>query len=365
MRSPRPVKSIPVSAYWPLSSAKITQMRAWHGVMLDVHRASAIAAARIRPFVRPTPLEFSPVLSELGGDTVYLKAENLQATGSFKVRGAFNKLLTLSPSDLARGVVAASSGNHGAAVAYALKQLGAPGVIFVPEHAAASKVAAIRRLGAEVRVHGDDSVIAEQAARAFAAETGCVYISPYNDWEVIAGQSTIGLEIARDLPTLQTVYVTVGGGGLAGGIAAYLKGNHRELARRPVHIVGCLPANSPVMLASVRNGSVVEMASLPTLSDGSAGGIETDAVTFGLCQHLIDDWIVVEEDEIATAIRLLAETHHYLIEGAAGVAVAAYLKDPHRGQQRNAAIVLCGANIDLNVLRRVLCTEATANGDAQ
>lgn len=344
-----------VSARWPLSSASITQTDAWHDVIVDLQRACAAAAARIRPYIRLTPLEASPALSALGGDHVHLKAENLQATGSFKVRGAFNKLLSLAPAELERGVVAASSGNHGAAVAFALQQLGAQGVIFVPEHAAANKVAAIRRLGAEVRSHGHDSVITELAARAYADQSGRVYISPYNDWEIIAGQGTIGFELAAAQPAVQTVYVTVGGGGLASGIAAVFKGNPSAHARNPVRIVGCLPANSPVMLASVRAGHVVEMESLPTLSDGSAGGIEVDAVTFGLCQRLIDDWIVVEEDEIAAAIRLLIESHHYLVEGAAGVAVAAYLKDPQRGQGRNVAIVLCGANLDLAVLRKLLC----------
>lgn len=355
-------RQIPVGAYWPLSSARITQALGWRDVTVDLHRATSQAMLRIRTHVRRTPLEKSAAISALGGDTVYLKAENLQATGSFKVRGAFNKLLVLSPTELAHGVVAASSGNHGAAVAYALKQLGVRGVIFVPEHAAASKVAAIRRLGAEIRIHGDDSLVAELAARAFAAETGRVYISPYNDWEIIAGQGVIGCEITHDLPEVQTIYVTVGGGGLAGGIAASIKGALRDQAQRPVRIVGCLPANSPVMLASVCAGNVVELTSLPTLSDGSAGGIEADAVTFGLCQQLIDDWIVVEEKEIAAAIRLLIETHHYLIEGAAGVAVAAYLKDPQRDQQHNVAIVLCGANIDLDVLRGILCAETAVEG---
>lgn len=347
---------MPVSARWPLSSASITQLDAWHDAIVDLQRACAAATARIRPYIRLTPLEASPALSALGGDHVHLKAENLQATGSFKVRGAFSKLLSLAPAELERGVVAASSGNHGAAVAFALQQLGAHGVIFVPEHAAANKVAAIRRLGAEVRSHGHDSVIAELAARAYADQSGRVYISPYNDWEIIAGQGTIGFELAAAQPTVQTVYVTVGGGGLASGIAAVFKGNPSAHARNPVRIVGCLPANSPVMLASVRAGHVVEMESLPTLSDGSAGGIEADAVTLGLCQQLIDDWIVVEEDEIAAAIRLLMETHHYLVEGAAGVAAAAYLKDPQRGQGRNVVIVLCGANLDLEVLRSVLCS---------
>lgn len=312
------------------------------------------AARRIRPYVRQTPLDESLALSQLGGDQVFLKLENLQHTGSFKLRGATHKLLRLTPDELARGVVTASSGNHGAAVAYALRRLGAAGIVFVPEHAAATKVEAIRRLGADLRFHGDDSVDTELYARSFAEAQGKAYISPYNDWEIVAGQGTIGAEIHRALPDVERVYVTVGGGGLIGGIASYLKAIRRRKAAPPVRIVGCLPANSPVMYESVRAGHVVQMDSLPTLSDGSAGGIESDALTFDLCRSLVDDWILVEEREIATAIRLVAETHHLLIEGAAGVAVASYLKDPARGRNRRVAVVLCGANIDLGALKAIL-----------
>lgn len=309
------------------------------------------AGRRIRPFVRRTPLDESLALSQLGGDQVFLKLENWQHTGSFKLRGAFNKLLQLTPAELQRGVVVASSGNHGAAVAYALRKLGATGVVFAPTHAAATKLEAIQRLGAAVQLHGKDSVDAEHAARAYATAHGLPYISPYNDWAIVAGQGTVGLEIVRDLPDIDTIYVTVGGGGLISGIAGYVK---QRRAAKPVRIVGCLPVNSPVMAESVRAGHVVAMESLPTLADGSAGGIESDAITFALCQALVDDWILVEEDEIAAAIRLIAETHHQLIEGAAGVAVAAYLKDVQRGQGRKVAIVLCGANIDLSVLKSIL-----------
>lgn len=343
--------------YWPLSSDKITRTYGWRGVTFDLHRAINVAGRRLRNVVQHTPLLPSPTLGALGGDTVYLKTENLQITGSFKVRGAINKLWSLPPAELARGVVAASSGNHGAAVAYALQQIGARGVIFVPSHAAATKVAAIRQYGAEVSVHGNDSVEAEIAARAFALETGRPYISPYNDWAIITGQGVVGYEIARDLPVVQTIYVTVGGGGLIGGIGGYFKGGGRAFQTNPVRIVGCLPANSPVMAESVRAGRVVEMASLPTLSDGSAGGIEDDAVTLGLCAAVVDDWILVAEDEIADAMQLVYQVHHLEIEGAAGVAVAAYLKDPARGQQRNVAIVLCGGNVDQSVRTAVLGEE--------
>jgi threonine dehydratase len=318
----------------------------------DLRNAVVDAGRRIRSYIRRTPLDESLALSQMGGDQVFLKLENLQHTGSFKLRGAFNKLLQLTLAELQRGVVAASSGNHGAAVAYALRKLGAPGVVFAPTHAATTKIEAIQRLGVEVRLHGEDSVDAEHAARAYAAESRKPYISPYNDWAIVAGQGTAGLEIMRDLPDVDTIYVTVGGGGLIGGIAGYVKGRGRT--GKPVRIVGCLPASSPVMYESVRVRRIVEMESLPTLSDGSAGGIEMDALTFALCSALVDDWILVEEGEIAAAIRLIAETHHQLIEGAAGVAVAAYLKDAQRGQGRKVAIVLCGANIDLRVLKSIL-----------
>jgi threonine dehydratase len=323
---------------------------------MNVDRKQAVVAAadRIQPYIRRTPLDASLALSQAGGDEVWLKLENWQHTGSFKLRGAFNKLLSLPRTELAKGVVVASSGNHGAAVAYALRTLGASGMIFVPRSAAATKVEAIRRFGAEVRLVGDDSVDAEHAARAFAAASAKPYISPYNDWDIVTGQGTVGLEIAHDLPDVETIYVTVGGGGLIGGIASVLKADDRTRTQRAVRVVGCLPANSPVMFESVRAGKVVEMASLPTISDGSAGGIEVDAITFDLCRMLVDDWILVEEHAIAAAVRLVAETHHQLIEGAAGVAVAAYLNDAQRGQNRKIAIVLCGANIDLKVLKSIL-----------
>jgi len=319
--------------------------------MAGLKEAILDAAQRIRPYVRRTPLDESLALSEMGGDRVFLKLENLQYTGSFKLRGATNKLLSLAPEMLAHGVVAASSGNHGAAVAYALRRLGAKGIVFVPEHAATTKVEAIQRYGAEVRRWGTDSVEAEAQARTFATQSGRAYISPYNDWEIVAGQGTIGLEIMEDLPDVETLYVTVGGGGLIGGIAGYIKA---ACQRKSVRIVGCLPVHSPVMYESVRAGHIVQMESLPTLSDGSAGGIEEGAITFALCQQLVDDWVLVTEAEIADAVRLIAQTHHLMIEGAAGVAVAAYLKDTQRGQKRNVAIVLCGANIDLEVLKTLL-----------
>lgn len=318
--------------------------------MFDLPSDIAIATRRIRPYVRETPLEHSLYLSQLTANHVFLKLETVQHTGSFKVRGAMNKLLAMSADQRSAGVVAASSGNHGAAVAYGLHILAIPGVIFVPTHAAPTKVSAIQNFGIEVRSFGDDSLETEVFARDYARQHGLSYISPYNDWDVVAGQGSLAVELMEQRPDLDVIFAAVGGGGLIGGIASYLKTH----ARRPISIIGCLPEQSPVMAESVRAGHIIEVSVYPTLSDGTAGGIEPEAITFDLCQSLVDEYILVSEAEIEQAIRLMHETHHHVIEGAAGVALAAYLKSYTRWIGRNIAIVLCGANISQPVLQAIL-----------
>jgi threonine dehydratase len=311
--------------------------------------AALRAADRLRPFVRATPLDHSLYFSRATGANVHLKQENLQYTGSFKLRGAMNKLLSLAPEQRQRGVVAASSGNHGAAVAFGCHALGITGTVFVPEHTSPAKLEAMRRYGIELRMVGNDSLLSEQEARRYAGEHGLAYLSPYNDLDIVAGQGTVGVEIEEQLPGVEVVYVAVGGGGLIGGIAAVLK------ARNPaVRVVGCLPENSPVMAVSVAQGAIVDMPSLPTLSDGTAGGIEEGAVTFPLCQALVDEYVLVSEEEIAAAMQLVMEHQHLLIEGAAGVAVAALLKTQAHCRGKQVAVVLCGGNISLQTLRTVL-----------
>ena len=309
-----------------------------------LHNAVLKAEARLRPYLRETPLLSSPL-----GDNVFVKLETLQPTGSFKVRGALNKLSSLDADQKARGVVAASTGNHGAAVAYALKRLELNGIVFVPENASPTKVEAIKRLGGEVRVHGDDGVVAERQARAYAAEQGLVYVSPYNDLEVVAGQGTLGVELARQLDKVDVVLIALGGGGLVSGVAAYLK-----TVRPSTEIIACSPKNSAVMMASVQAGKIVDLPSLPTLSDGTAGGVEAGAVTFDLVRTLVDDYVTVSEEEIKAAMRRFIELHHMLLEGAAGVVVAAYLKLQERLVNKNVVLVICGSNIGLADLREVL-----------
>jgi len=307
------------------------------------------AARRIRPHVLETPVEPSPELGRRGGAEVLLKLENLQRTGSFKLRGAMNRLLTLPPEALAAGVVTASSGNHGAAVSWGLRALGGRGTVFVPEDASPAKVQAIRDLGAEVRAEGHDSGLSEILARRRAAAEGLTYVSPYNDPAVVAGQGTVGLEIDRQAGAVDAVFVALGGGGLIGGIGAWLKGSGRR-----VTIVACSPENSAVMHHSIAAGRVLEMESKPTLSDGTAGAVEPGTITLDLCRGVVDESMLVTEDEIAAAMRLVIGRHHTLVEGAAGVAVAGYLKVADRFRGRRVAIVLCGANIALERLRAVL-----------
>ena len=317
--------------------------------MARLAASAAGAEGRVRPYVRETPVAPSPALSEATGADVWLKCENFQVTGSFKIRGATNALLSLAEPARARGVVAASSGNHGIAVAHAGRALGIPVTVYVPEGASSVKVTAMRRLGADVLTFGTDGLDTEQEARRRAAASGRRYISPYNDEAVIAGQGTVAVELRRQLDQLDAVIVAVGGGGLIGGIAADL-----DVHRPHTRIIGAQPENSRVMAESVRAGRVLDLPSQPTLSDGTAGGVEADSITFGLCRDLVDEWVTVGERAIATAMRQGIEDEHMLLEGSAGVAMAALSAraDALRGQR--VAVVLCGANVSAERLREVL-----------
>lgn len=313
------------------------------------------AARRIEGYVRQTPLEPSVRFSAASGSEVFFKLENLQHTGSFKVRGAANKLLSLSPGRLSAGVFAASSGNHGLAVARTADLLGAPCTVFVPEDASQTKVEAIREYGAEVVYGGDDAAVTEDRARRTALREGTSYVSPYNDPEVVAGQGTIAAEMLSQVensgyPSPEAVFVPVGGAGMISGVAAYLK----AAMGKEVKIYGCQPENSAVMYESVNAGRILDLASRPTLSDGTAGGVEPGAITFDLCREYVDEWVLVTEDEIKQAIKYFMDAHHMMIEGAAGVSIAALLKSGTGLQGATAAAVVCGANISLDTLGRVL-----------
>lgn len=308
-----------------------------------------LAANRIGDYIRETPLDFSPFFSSRTGANVYVKLENLQHTCSFKLRGAFNKLLSLTGDERNAGCVTASSGNHGAAIAYAMSRLGVKGIIFVPEQTSPTKVEAIRMAGGDVRFFGTDGLDTELHARQFAADEGMVFLSPYNDEQVIAGQGTCGVEISRQLSQVDAVFIAVGGGGLISGIGAFLKS-----VNPAIDIVSCQPAASAVMTESIKAGRILDLPSEPTLSDGTAGGIEPGAITFDVCKDVVDRYVVVSEEEIAEAMRQFIDSHHMLLEGAAGVAIAGFTKTANDYKGKNVVIVICGGNISRETLKKVI-----------
>ncbi len=208
----------------------------------------------------------------------------------------------------------------------------------------------LRRYDVALVFHGTDGVEAERQARRVSEQEGRVYVSPYNDPHVIAGQGTIAVEVLKQLDGVDCVMASVGGGGLIAGIGGYLK-----TARPGVEVIGCLPMNSRVMYESIQAGEIVERPSLPTLSDGTAGGIEAGAITFDLCRQYVDDWVLVEEKAIGQAMKLIFEQHRLVVEGAAGVTVAAFLQIKKRLAGKTVALVLCGGNIDIDKFKAVVC----------
>ena len=315
----------------------------------EVAEAAKRAAARIAGLVRETPLDYSPRFSEETSADVWFKLENLQHTGSFKLRGAANRLMTLTADQRSAGCVAASSGNHGAAVAYAMGKLNVSGVIFVPEQTSPTKVDAIRSYGGDVRFFGTDGLDTELHAREYAEQKSMFYVSPYNDEEVMAGQGSCGIEIAAQLPDIDDIFIAIGGGGLVSGVGSVLRRHNKD-----VRVIGCQPTASAVMTRSVEAGEILELPSEPTLSDGTAGGIEAGAITFDLCREIVDEYILVDEQEIAAAMRLYMDSQHQLIEGAAGVAIAGMLTRKADLAGRKVVILVCGANISRDTLRAVI-----------
>jgi threonine dehydratase len=318
-------------------------------MMINISKEVLAAEARIRPFIRETALHHTVFQSKLANCEAYLKLENLQHTGSFKARGALNKLLSLSSAERRAGVMAASTGNHGLAVAYGATQLGVNGTIFLPENASPQKVQALHNYDVEIRFYGNDCETTEKWARAEAEKTGQIYVSPYNDPKVVGGQGTIGIEILRQCESVDSIMVSVGGGGLISGIAGYIKA-----LRSDIEIIGCLPQNSPVMYDSVHAGRIVDSVIIPTLSDGTAGGIEAGAITFEPCRRYVDDWVLVSENEIRDGIKLVFEHERFVIEGAAGVVVASFLKVKEKLKGRNVVLVICGGNLDIEKFKQLV-----------
>ncbi|MEE8345656.1 MAG: pyridoxal-phosphate dependent enzyme, partial [Woeseiaceae bacterium] len=234
-------------------------------------------------------------------------------------------------------------------VAFAMSKLDTKGVIFVPEGTSTTKVEAIKRAGGDVRFFGTDGLDTEMHAREYAAENGMCYLSPYNDEDVVAGQGTCGVEIAKQLPQVDAIFIAVGGGGLISGVGSFLKSVNPTMS-----VIACQPAASAVMTESVKAGEILELPSQPTLSDGTAGGIEADAITFDLCRAVTDDYVVVSEDQIAEAMRQFIDAHHMLPEGAAGVALAGQRLRADSYKGKNVVVIICGGNISRETLKEVI-----------
>ena len=307
------------------------------------------ADAAIRPQVRVTPLEKSAILSAALGCEVWLKCDHLQPTGSFKIRGATNRVHQLTAGERRRGVTTASTGNHGQAGARAGALAGVPVTVYVAASATPAKRAAIQALGAELQVIEGSVIEAEMLARRVAGEAGKVYISPYNDIEVVAGQGTLGLELMDAAPDLDAVFIATGCGGLTGGAGTAIK----ELNPK-TRVVGVWPEQAPALLRSLEAGRIVECEDLPTLSDGTAGAVEPGSITFPICQAVIDQMVTVAEAEIGPAMRRIAEAERWMVEGAAGVALGGLIKTADQWRGRKVAVVICGRNIALDTFLKAI-----------
>jgi threonine dehydratase len=306
------------------------------------------ARKRVMRWARRTPLELSIGLSELCGGEVWLKLENYQVTGSFKIRGATNKLLLLSDEQKTRGVVTSSSGNHAQGLGYAARELGIKATVVVPENTPQVKVDAIKRYGVELIVEGVEYMDSERRAHAIEREEGKTFISPYNDLELIAGQATVGLEMVEDAPGLDVVIVPVGGGGLASGVASVFK------CATDATLVGVQSESSPVMYECVRKGYIHDVPLSETYAEGLHGGVEEGSVTFDLCRELIDEWVILREDDILKAIRYMLHGQHMLVEGAGAVGPAAVMTRPELFKDKKVGVVISGGNVSDEALRKVV-----------
>lgn len=319
-----------------------------------VYRESLRAREVVSRYVHHTPLDLSATFSRMTGAKVYLKYENLQKTGSFKVRGALYKVYSVK--DRVKGVVAASAGNHAQGVAYAAKMFGLHAVIVMPETATIAKVEATRGYGAEVVLYGRIYDEAEAKALEIARERGYEFIPAFDDVKIMAGQATVAHEILEDLPDPDVIVVPVGGGGLISGVASVVK-----KLKPNVRVVGVEPENTPKFTVSLKAGHPVTVEAKPTIADGLATK-KPGRLTFRIVRRLVDEIVTVSEEEIAHAIYLLLERGKVLAEGAGAAALAALLSGKVRAEGRKVVAIVSGGNIDLTALYRILLRGLSATG---
>lgn len=308
-----------------------------------------VARKRIAGKAINTPFRKSLWLSELTGAEVFLKLENLQVTGSFKYRGALSALTRDKENALSK-IFTASAGNHGLAVAEAAVDLGRDVTVCLPVNASAVKRQRLKDYSVAVIEHGDDCEVTEEFARRLAKEKKGFFISPYNNRDVIAGQGTVALEMFEAQPHLNTLIAAVGGGGLISGMGVVAKS-----VSKSTRVFGVVAAASPAMTSSINQGRIVRVMQDQTIADGIAGNIEPDSITFQMCQEYVDDWAVVEETDIKSAIFEFLENEGMLIEGAAAAAIAAVLtKQLTLKPKEKVGIVICGGNIARQEWREII-----------
>ncbi len=308
----------------------------------------ARASARLRKVVTPTPLLKSTSLSK-GGAEVYFKMENLNPSGSFKLRGAANKILSMSEEERKKGLVTASTGNHGAGIGFMCQKTGTRGTVFAPSDVSKAKYDGMIAYGLEVIKTDGDPINGEIAARKYAADNNIPFVSPYNDIHIVGGQGTIGFELFSEIPDLDAVFISLGGGGLTSGVAIAMANLSPD-----TNIIACSAANSNVMMRSIAAGEVLDIPSTPTLSDGTAGGVEMGTVTYEYCRDYVDEFIDVTEQQLIDGLNIFIEDTNTIGEGAVGVAVAGYLKQIEKWAGKKVAIIACGGNISKKTLKEIL-----------
>jgi threonine dehydratase len=321
----------------------------------DIHAAAKL----LDGVIAHTPIEQSRALGRLTGSEVYLKCENLQRAGSFKVRGAYVRMAKLSEEQKARGVVAASAGNHAQGVAVAAARLGIKARIFMPLGVALPKLAATQGHGAEVVLHGHNVDEALAEAQRYADETGAVFVHPFDNVDIVAGQGTLGLELLEQIPNLDTVLMGVGGGGLLAGVAVAIKERARELGRE-VRIIGVQAENAAAYPPSLAADALVPLSKVSTIADGIAVG-RPGQLPFSIIKELVDDVVTVSEDSLARALIFLLERAKLVVEPAGAVGVAALL-DGKIQNPGNTAVILSGGNIDPMLMLKVIQRGLAAAG---
>ncbi len=314
------------------------------------------AAQNLKPIIKNTELHYANHLSEETNGDVYLKLENLQLSGSFKIRGAYNKMLHLSEEEKQRGVVASSAGNHAQGVAISASKLGIKSTIVMPKTAPFAKIFATRRYGAEVVLDGEIYDEAYQKAMAIKEATNATFVHPFNDPYVIAGQGTIGLEMLEQKPDLDVIFVPIGGGGIAAGIALAAKTMNKD-----IKIIGVQSANAPSMHQAIAKGEIEKVKVTKTIADGIAVACPGDE-TFPLIQQYVDEIITVTDTQISQAILFLLESCNLVCEGAGAVTVAAILAHKEKLGNKKVGAVLSGGNIDTNLIESIINHAMMASG---